>query len=182
MDDLELLIGLLGVGPEFEAAKAALHEQYYGRVRRFLACLLPFCGAKEISHEAQNVLAQFAVAVQRGAVRDETAICSVIIKQCRRGAADVISRICDSRIPPDNAPTALQCASIRDTVRKATPHEKVVLRELLHRPSATDQDLFTAARATIPTITLLDVIEARRELVQRVKEVIDGTKDDAGRG
>jgi hypothetical protein len=76
----------------------------------------------------------------------------------------------------------LLCASIRDAFWKGTPREKVVLRELLRHPGATDRDLFTAARATIPTITLLDVIEARRELVQKVKEVIDGTKDDASRG
>jgi hypothetical protein len=175
MDDLELLIGLLGVGAEFESAMGALRKHYHSRVRTFLARLLPFCSEEEISREAENVLAQFAVAVQRGEVRDETEICSTLIKQCRRGAADVISRFSDRGVSIENAPTASQCDSIRDAVATSTAHQKVVLRELLRRPGVTDRDLFSAARATMPTITLLDVIEARRLLAQRVKEVIDGT-------
>ena len=39
MDDLELLVGLLGVGPEFEAAKAALHEQHWESSK--VPCLPP---------------------------------------------------------------------------------------------------------------------------------------------
>jgi hypothetical protein len=180
MDDLELLIGLLGEGQEFDSAGEELRRQYYSHVRAFLARLLPFCGESEISREAENVLAQFAIAVQRGAVQDETAICSTLIKECRRAAAGVVKGLSNDRISGDGAPSASQCDSIRQAVRTIGPHEKVALRGLLSRPGATDRELFMVVRATKPTITLLDVIEARRQLVKKVREVIDGTKDDTG--
>ncbi len=181
MSDLELLIALLGDGPELESAVSELRRQYYSRVRRFLARLLPFCDDSEISREAENVLAQFAAAVQGGAVQDETAICSTLIKKCRAVATDVMSRFSTTQIPIQNSPTAPQCASIRDAVATGSDEEKVVVRQLLRQPSASNREVFIAARAAMPTITLLDVVEARDKLVQRVKEVIDGTKDDAGR-
>ena len=69
---------------------------------------------------------------------------------------------------------------IRHALADITAGEKVVLREMLRTPEAPDLELFTAARATMPSMTLLDVVQARSRLTTRVKEVMDATQNHTG--
>ena len=178
MDDVCLLVGLLCDGAEFKAAVAELDRQYGPRVRRFLSRLLPFCDEAEILRETENVLAQFTIAVQSGAVPDESAICPVLIKGCRRRAADFLHHIAGAS--SGGSVSGAARVRIRHALADITAGEKVVLREMLRTPEAPDLELFTAARATMPSMTLLDVVQARSRLTTRVKEVMDATQNHTG--
>jgi len=142
--------------------------------------LLPFCDEPEILGETENVLAQFAIAVQSGAVPDESAISPALIKECRRRAAHVVNQIAGAATATGESVSKAVCCSIRDALTGITVGEKIVLRELLRRPEASDLELFAAARASMPSMTLLDVVQARSKLMTRVKEVMDATQNHSG--
>src|SRR5438552_3200479 len=124
MDDLELLIGLVCDGEDFETAVAELHRKYCPAVRRLMSRFLPFCDEAEISREAEIVLAQFTIAVQSAAVPDESAISPTLIKECRRRAAHVVNGIAGTRAAGAPMVNASARLAIRDTFTGLTACER----------------------------------------------------------
>jgi hypothetical protein len=177
LDDLAILVGLLGNESEQNDAEGMLRRDYLRNVVAYLAHLCPYVGEKEICRAAELVLAEFVAAVQRGAVQDDAALRATLVKESRRQAAILSGGSLSTH--PEAMSQAVRAdwkskQPVRSALANLPEQSKLVLRALVRskNPNSDDRTILDALAQQGDILTVVEVKQARQNLTNALKEVI----------